>query len=96
MIEWEIYVYNSQNPKHKKSLEALNRTMKDLRNNHNRFYGAIILLAGDFRQTFPVIAWSTPLDEHIAYLSFHTTKSVGVVSIYILIHTYNVCEGYMI
>ncbi|KAJ8895238.1 hypothetical protein PR048_000563 [Dryococelus australis] len=48
---------------HKKSLEALDRTMQDLRNNQNRFGGAMILLAGDFRQTLPVIPWSTPADE---------------------------------
>jgi len=40
---------------HKKSLEALDRILKDLRSNHNRFGGAMILLAGDFRQTLPVI-----------------------------------------
>ena len=39
---------------HKKSLEALDRTTKYLRNNQNRFGGAI-LLAGDFRQTISVI-----------------------------------------
>ena len=32
----------------KKSLEALDKTMKDLQNNQNRFGGAMILLAGDF------------------------------------------------
>jgi len=39
----------------KKSLEALDKTLKDLRSNHNQFGGAMILLAGDFRQTLPVI-----------------------------------------
>ncbi|GBP09385.1 ATP-dependent DNA helicase pif1 [Eumeta japonica] len=48
---------------HKKSLEALDRTLKDLRSNHNRFGGAMILLLGDFRQTLPVIPRSTPADE---------------------------------
>ncbi|XP_050065047.1 ATP-dependent DNA helicase PIF1-like [Aphis gossypii] len=48
---------------HKKSLEALDRTLKDLRSNNNRFGGAMILLAGDFRQTLPVIPRSTPADE---------------------------------
>lgn len=35
---------------HKRALEALDRTMKDLRNSARRFGGAMILLAGDFRQ----------------------------------------------
>ena len=48
---------------HKKSLEALDRSMQDLRNNQNRFGGAMILLAGDFRQTLPVIPRSTSADE---------------------------------
>ena len=48
---------------HKKSLEALDRTVKDLRNNQNRFGGAMILLPGDFRKTLPVIPRSTPVDE---------------------------------
>lgn len=48
---------------HKKSLEALDRTMQDLRINRNRYGGAMILLAGDFHQTLPVIPRSTPADE---------------------------------
>jgi ATP-dependent DNA helicase PIF1 len=57
---------------HKKSLEALDRTMQDLRNNQNRFGGAMILLAGDFRQTLPVIPRSTPADELNACLKSST------------------------
>ncbi|XP_049302983.1 uncharacterized protein LOC125776145 [Bactrocera dorsalis] len=48
---------------HKKSLEALDRSMQDLRNNKNRFGGAMILLAGDFRQILPIVPRSTPADE---------------------------------
>ena len=55
---------------HKKSLESLDRTLKDLRNNQNRFGGAMILLVGDFRQTLPVIPWLTPVDELNACLTF--------------------------
>ncbi|GBP93414.1 hypothetical protein EVAR_84305_1 [Eumeta japonica] len=47
---------------HKKSLEALNFTLKDLRRNNNIFGGLMILLAGDFRQTLPVVP-GTPADE---------------------------------
>ncbi|GAB0086332.1 uncharacterized protein DMENIID0001_003780 [Sergentomyia squamirostris] len=46
-----------------KSLEALDRTLQDLRGNHTPFGGALILLAGDFRQTLPVIPRSTAADE---------------------------------
>ena len=65
---------------HKKSLEALDITTKDLRNNHNRFGRAMILLAGDFHQTLPVIPRSMPVEELNVCLSFDRTKSVGVAS----------------
>jgi ATP-dependent DNA helicase PIF1 len=48
---------------HKRSLEALDRTLKDLRDNQNIFGGTMILLSGDFRQTLPVIPQSTVTDE---------------------------------
>ncbi|XP_057658917.1 uncharacterized protein LOC130895540 [Diorhabda carinulata] len=48
---------------HKKSLEALKLTLKDLRRNNNISGGLMILLAGDFRQTLPAIPRGTPADE---------------------------------
>lgn len=48
---------------HKHALEALDRTMKDFHNNTRLFGGAMILLAGDFRQTLPVIPRSTAADQ---------------------------------
>lgn len=48
---------------HKRALEALDRTLKDLRNDSRCFGGAMILLSGDFRQTLPVIPRSTAADE---------------------------------
>ena len=57
---------------HKKSLEALNRTMMDLRGNQQLFGGALLLLSGDFRQTLPVIPRSTPADEINACLKSST------------------------
>ncbi|XP_055307038.1 uncharacterized protein LOC129571291, partial [Sitodiplosis mosellana] len=55
---------------HKKSLEAINRTMQDLRGNGRIFGGALILLSGDFRQILPVVPRSTPADEINACLKF--------------------------
>ncbi|GBP04812.1 hypothetical protein EVAR_3732_1 [Eumeta japonica] len=43
---------------HKRAMEALNRTLKDL-----RFGGAMILLSADFRQTLPIIPRSTADNE---------------------------------
>ena len=48
---------------HKNALEAVDRTMQDLRRDSRRFGGAMILTSGDFRQTLPVIAKSTAADE---------------------------------
>lgn len=59
----KLIVWDECTMAHKKSLEALDRTLQDLRGNAQRFGGALILLAGDFRQTLPVIPKSTPADE---------------------------------
>ena len=48
---------------HKRALEALDGTLKDLRNDSSCFGGAMILLSGDFRQTLPVIPRSTAPDK---------------------------------
>ncbi|XP_031333941.1 uncharacterized protein LOC116163953 [Photinus pyralis] len=59
----KIIIWDECTMAHKKSLEALDRTLRDLRTNQQPFVNAIILLAGDFRQTLPVIARSTPADQ---------------------------------
>lgn len=59
----KIIVWDECTMAHKKSLEALNRTLKDFRGNQAIFGGALILLGGDFRQTLPVIPKSTTADE---------------------------------
>lgn len=48
---------------HRKSLEALDRTLKDIRQDRRPFGGMTLVLAGDFRQTLPVIPRGTPADE---------------------------------
>ncbi|XP_026481234.1 uncharacterized protein LOC113388034 [Ctenocephalides felis] len=63
----QLTVWDECTMARKKYLEALDKTLKDLRSNH-RFGGAMILLAGDFRQTLPGIPRSTPADELNAYL----------------------------
>lgn len=44
---------------HKRALEELDPTLRDLRSNQKLFWGAVILLAGDFLQTLPVISRTT-------------------------------------
>nr|XP_042913608.1 uncharacterized protein LOC122273640 [Parasteatoda tepidariorum] len=48
---------------HKHSLESLNRTLKDIKNNDKLFGVTLLLLSGDFRQTLPVIPCSTYAKE---------------------------------
>ncbi|GBP47412.1 hypothetical protein EVAR_85004_1 [Eumeta japonica] len=48
---------------HRKSLEALNRTLQDLRDNPNVMRDVLLILSGDFRETLPAIPKSTPADE---------------------------------
>lgn len=44
-------------------LEALDRTLKDLRNKKNLKGGVTVLLAGDFRQNWPIVPRGTQADE---------------------------------
>jgi ATP-dependent DNA helicase PIF1 len=59
----QLIIWDECTMAHKKALEALNHTLKDLMRNEQLFGGALILLSGDFRQTLPVILRSTPADE---------------------------------
>ncbi|KAJ4447435.1 hypothetical protein ANN_09442 [Periplaneta americana] len=61
--QYKIIVWDECTMAHKKSLEALDRTLKDLRGNKKLMGGALVVLAGDFRQTLPVIPGSTPGDN---------------------------------
>ncbi|XP_073538443.1 uncharacterized protein [Phyllobates terribilis] len=48
---------------HKRALEAVDRLLQDLCSNKYIIVGVVVVLAGDFRQTLPVIPRSTPADE---------------------------------
>lgn len=62
----EIIIWDECTMAHKKALEALDRTLRDLRESNKIMGGLFILLAGDFRQTLPVIPRSTESDEMIS------------------------------
>jgi len=59
----KIIIWDECTMAHKRVLEALDRTLKDLRNNQDLFGGTTILLTSDFRKTLPVIPRSTAADE---------------------------------
>lgn len=72
---------------HNRTSEALDRALKDLRSNQNLFEGAMILLAGDLRQTLPVIPGSTVADQLSTCLKapnfiqrIHGESSTGLIS----------------
>ncbi|GFT22052.1 ATP-dependent DNA helicase [Trichonephila clavipes] len=50
----KIIIWDECTMTHKHSLEALDRTQKNIKNDTGLFDGALLLLSGDFRQTFPV------------------------------------------
>nr|XP_042903716.1 ATP-dependent DNA helicase PIF1-like [Parasteatoda tepidariorum] len=64
----KIIIWDECTMAHKHSLEALNRALKDIKNNDKLFGGTLLLLSGDFRQTVPVIPRSKYADGINAYL----------------------------
>ena len=58
-----LIVWDECTMSHKAAFEALDRTLQDLRGNKQLMGGVALLLAGDFRQTLPVIPKGTPADE---------------------------------
>ncbi|GFW68471.1 ATP-dependent DNA helicase [Trichonephila clavipes] len=48
---------------HKRAVEALDRCLQDIQNNRKLMGGVLVLLAGDFRLTLPVIERDTAADE---------------------------------
>ncbi|KIH47189.1 hypothetical protein ANCDUO_22754 [Ancylostoma duodenale] len=59
----KVIVWDECTMAHKRAREALDRTLQDLRGNNRLMGGAVVVLAGDFRQTLPVIPRSSPADE---------------------------------
>ena len=59
---------------HKNALYALDKTLQDLRRNRTAMGGVTLLLAGDFRQTLPIIPKGTPADEVDACLRKSTFR----------------------
>ncbi|KIH57822.1 hypothetical protein ANCDUO_11985, partial [Ancylostoma duodenale] len=75
----KVIVWDECTMAHKRALEALDRTLQDIRENNRLVGGAVLVLAGDFRQTLPVIPRATPADElnaclKASYLWRHVQK----------------------
>ena len=62
---------------HKASVEALDRTMLDLRNSNCPMGGCTVLFSGDFRQIFHVITRGTGREQ---MKSMHRSKIVSLAA----------------
>ena len=61
--ECELIVWDECTMSHRQALEALDRTPQDLRGNGKQMGEVLVLLAGDFRQTLPVVPRGMMADE---------------------------------
>ena len=69
----KLIVWDECTMSHKKAFEALNTTLQDIRNNDLLMGGLTVVLAGDFRQTLPIIQKGTRADEIHACLKSSRT-----------------------
>ncbi|GBP39032.1 ATP-dependent DNA helicase pif1 [Eumeta japonica] len=63
MRDCSLIVWDEATMSNKSSVEALDRTMRDLRNKNSPMGGCTILFSGDFRQILPVVTRGTRADE---------------------------------
>ncbi|KAL4153687.1 hypothetical protein QTP88_001520 [Uroleucon formosanum] len=59
----KFIVWDESTMAHKRGFEALDRSLKDIRNNNEVMGGVTVLLTGVFRQTLPVIPRGSRADE---------------------------------
>lgn len=59
----KFIVWDESTMAHKRGFEALDRSLKDIRNKNEVMGGATVLLTGYFRQTLPVIPRGSRADE---------------------------------
>lgn len=60
----KLLVWDEATMVHKLAIEAVDRTLRDIRSEPNSLMGGlVVVLAGDFRQTLPIIQNGTPADQ---------------------------------
>lgn len=64
----KLLVWDEATMSHKRAFEAMDRCLRDIRNDTRIMGGLVVVLAGDFRQTLPVIPKGTLVDEFDACL----------------------------
>lgn len=63
MRDCSLIIWDEATMSNKMSVEALDRTMRDLRNKNSPMGGCTVLFSGDFRQILPVVTRGTRADE---------------------------------
>ena len=59
-----LIVWDEVSMSHKRALEAVDKSLRDLRNCPDKLFGGVpVLLCGDMRQILPVVPGGTPADE---------------------------------
>lgn len=88
LMECKAIIWDECTMVHRNHLEAVDRNLRDIRRNDSLMGGCVLVLAGDFRQTLPVMPRSTPADElnaclknsslwrHVKRLSLRTNMRV--------------------
>ncbi|CAG9772259.1 unnamed protein product [Ceutorhynchus assimilis] len=66
--ECKLIIWDESPMSHKSGFEALNNSLKDLQNSSDFMGGVTALLAGDFRQTLPVVSRGMRANEVKAYI----------------------------
>lgn len=70
-----LIVWDECTMAHRKAVEAVNRTLQDIRQNERQMGGITLLFCGDFRQTLPIVPRGTRADEVNACLKRSTLWS---------------------
>ncbi|GBN03352.1 hypothetical protein AVEN_268063-1 [Araneus ventricosus] len=79
---------------HKHGIEAVNRSLQDFRGNKDLIGGMIVVLAGDFRQTLPVIPRGPMADEiKVCLKSSYLWKQVKIMKITTNMRIQNNCQN---
>ncbi|GFS57208.1 ATP-dependent DNA helicase [Trichonephila inaurata madagascariensis] len=59
----KIFVWNEATMSHRNAFHVLDKSLQDLRGSSAIMGGATVVLAGDFRQTLPIVTRSTPAGQ---------------------------------
>ena len=59
----KLIIWDEATMSHKQIVKVLDQTLQDLKDNTKIMGGVILVLAGDFRQIFPVIPRGTKADQ---------------------------------